>query len=481
MFQQLWRDIRAPWTEIAALREENAKLREENAWLRRELAERDAIIAKLMARVEELERQLKLNSNNSSKPPSSDGLRKKPSPKSLRERGKRPTGGQVGHQGYWLEQVKEPDELVLHRVEQCAHCNADLAAVPSIQVKSRQVFDIPEPRVIVVEHRAEAKICPGCQKESVAPFPLGVNAPTQYGKRTKALATYLSVQQLIPEERLSETFEDLFALPISSATLADMNSSFATQLSAVEPQILKYLESAPVKCSDETGFRIGGKTQWLHVLCNDQATHYRVSQRRGEMPAGLQGTVVHDHFKPYYTMEGVTHALCNAHHLRELKALEEIEKEGWASEMRTHLKGISHLLHDGKPSKEQAEHLETRYDEIVKKGLEYHESQPALERGARGAQKRRIGHNLALRLKNYKCDVLRCLDDPLVPFTNNQAERDIRMMKVKQKISGGFRKEKGAQAFARTRSFLSTAKKRGNNLFQAIRMELDGAHPISFA
>jgi transposase len=431
------------------------------------LAVRDALIAKLLVRIEELERRLGLNSNNSSKPPSSDGL-KKPAPQSLREKSGKPSGGQKGHKGDTLKQVAQADEVLVHAMKRCPHCAADLEHSAVIGIRRRQVFDIPEPRVQVTEHQVQIKHCPCCDRQAMADFPQNVLAPVQYGPRVKALSVYLHQQQMIPEDRLEVLFQDVFALPISATSIANNSHAFAKQVTPLTHIIEEELRTAPVKNLDESGLRVAAKLHWLHVLSNDQWTYYRVAEKRGDIPQGLTGTLVHDHFKPYYRLKDVTHALCGAHHLRELKALEEIEKEPWAKSMSRLLKLACHQANRGGVSAARVVRIASLYDSIVKQGLSFHEKQPPLTRGLRGRQKRRPGHNLAIRLRDYKDDALRFLSRTNVPFTNNQAEQDVRMIKVKQKISGGFRTLSGAQIFATTRTFFSTIRKQGGNLFQAI-------------
>lgn len=431
------------------------------------LAARDAVIAKLLARIEELERRLGLNSKNSSKPPSSDGL-KKPAPQSLREKSGKPSGGQAGHKGGTLKQVAQPDQTVLHTVNRCPRCTADLDGCALIGLRKRQVVDIPEPTLQVTEHQAHIKHCPCCDMQVVANFPSDVLAPVQYGSRIKALSTYLHQQQMIPEDRLEMLFQDVFSLSISATTIANNSIAFAENVAPLTHMILENLRCAPVKNLDESGLRVAAKLHWLHVMSNNEWTYYRVAEKRGDIPQGLVGTVMHDHFKPYYRLSDVTHALCGAHHLRELKGLEDIEKEPWAARMSRLLKLACHLTHQGAPSAARVARIERAYDGIVEQGLAFHEAQTPLTRGLRGRQKRRTGHNLLIRLRDYKDDALRFLSDANVPFTNNQAEQDVRMIKVKQKISGGFRTLSGAQIFATTRSFLSTMRKQGVNLFQAI-------------
>jgi transposase len=470
-----------PWAELEHLRRENADLRRQLQERDQKLQDCHQVIANLTERISELERRLGLNSGNSSKPPSSDGLRKKPAPKSLRPKGEKKSGGQEGHQGHTLKQVDSPDHIIFHAVESCSSCSTNLRDVKADRVQKRQVFDIPEPKINVTEHQAEVKTCLNCGQETSAIFPKDVNAPAQYGDRIKAFTIYFQYQQFIPEDRLADVFEDIFGLPISTATMAKIGSRFSGQLDRIEEEVISFINTSEVKGVDESGFRVSGKTQWLHVLSHEKATHYRFAQKRGDLPLGLSGTVVHDHFKPYYSLPDVKHALCNAHHLRELRALEEIEKEPWASKMYKFLIAVGELSHDGHCREELQKFIHEEYDKIISEGLLFHESQPPLAKKSTGRKKRRVGHNLLIRLRDYKLDALRCLSDPLVPFTNNQSERDIRMIKVKQKISGGFKTEKGAQIFCKIRSFMSTAKKQQLNLLDSIASAMKGAFSFGFS
>ncbi len=439
---------------VQKLVKENRVLMKENERLKEEL--------KL------LRRRLGLDSTNSAKPPSSDGLRKKPVVKSLREKTNRKSGGQKGHKGVHLQQVTKADAIVKHTLDQCPKCAKDLKDAKIQGVQKRQVFDIPKAKVIVTEHQSEMKECPCCGCQSVAKFPEEVRAYAQYGANVKAFAIYLCTLQFIPEGRLNELFKDLFSLEISQATVAKMSKEFSEQVKGIQQEVGETLKQSKVKHLDETGFRIGGKTRWLHVLSNKEATHYRTSDRRKPGLGGLSNVIVHDGLKSYFKLEGVLHGLCNAHHLRELQALEELEKEPWASTMSKLLRLIGKICKE-KVSKSWQDRLEEVYDKLIEIGLEYHEEQPMLEcRGKRGRRKRRTGHNLLLRLQQYRESVLRCLHDSSVPFTNNQAEQDLRMMKVKQKISGGFRTLGGADIFCNTRGFLSTCRKQGIDLFDAI-------------
>lgn len=437
--------------------------------------------AALKARMAELERRLELNSSNSGKPPSSDGLKKPARVRNLRERSGKKPGGQMGHKGETLRQVTDPDVVVDHYPPACSTCGVGLDLETSVGHSVRQVFDLPEPQPLVVtEHRAHDCQCTACGAKTRAPFPDGVNAPVQYGARITAFVIYLLHYQLLPENRLAALMADLFGVKVAAATIARMSRTCAERLRGFAATMRDLVAGAQVKHMDETGFRIGGKTQWLHVASTALLTFYRVCAKRGSLLANVAGIVVHDHWKPYYTMQGVLHALCNAHHLRELKALVEIEKEEWARKMQRLLRRACHVTNRarerGVPIKPRLiDCFERRYDAILAEGLVFHEAQAPLVRAAikgggkrRGRAPRRTGHNLLLRLATRKNDTLRFLRDATVPFTNNQAERDARMMKLRQKISGGFRSLQGAMDFALIRSFFSTANKQGWNIIDAL-------------
>jgi len=441
-------------------------------------------IERLEQEVADLKRQLGLNSKNSGKPPSSDGLKKPPRVKSLRERSKNPSGGQAGHKGETLRQVDNPDVIQKHTVRNCAHCRARLTAAMATGVMKRQVFDIPKPRLEVTEHQALIYTCTGCHGVTKAAFPEGATSAVQYGPRVQAAAVYLSFSQLLPEDRVAETMDDLFGISLCPATVSAMGAKRAWDLKPLADSIALQVAAASVKHLDETGFRIGGRTQWLHVASTMGLTSYRVSPRRGSLPSLMTGVVLHDHWKPYYTMTGVDHALCNAHHLRELKALIKIEKEPWARRMYKLLIKACRTVKRAIARDAEAlaartlQRLDRLYEAIVVSGLAFHRARPALlKKGARGRQPRRTGYNLLLRLRTYKTDVLRFARNFAVPFTNNQAERDIRMMKVKQKISGCFRSQAGAENFATLRAVISTARKQSWNVLDTL---VTPAHDLIF-
>jgi transposase len=454
-----------------ALAAENAALKVENAALRE-------LLARLQTQVAELERRLGLNSSNSGKPPSSDGLKKPSRVRSLREPSGKTTGGQKGHPGKTLLQVETPDLVVDHYPEACARCGSALTAAMATSHGARQVFDLPAPQpLIVTEHRAHVCSCARCGAPTQAAFPEGVAAPVQYGNRIGAFVVYLLHGHFLPEDRLAEVMRDLFGVSLVPATIARMSRSCADRLHSFAQAVRERVNGAKVKHLDETGFRLGGKTQWLHIASSALLTCYRVCASRGSLWADVVGTVVHDHWKPYYTMKGVLHALCNAHHLRELKALIDIDHEDWARKMQILLRRACHATNLARRRRVMLKprliaRIERRYDAIVAEGLVFHLAKPELRRVQRRSGKpRRIGHNLLLRLQLRRNDVLRFLNDPDVPFTNNQAEGDARMMKLRQKISGGYRSQDSAEDFAIVRSVLSTAKKQGWNIVHTLMQD----------
>jgi transposase len=414
--------------ELAELRAANAVVKQENAALKQEVAD--------------LRRQSGKNSSNSSKPPSSDGLGKKPRiAGSLRGVTGKKSGGQPGHQGDTLRPVTEPDKIERHEVTSCEHCQAGLTAAMATGVEKRQVFDMPAPRLEVTEHQAHIYTCACCRGVTKAAFPPELTAHVQYGPRIKAAAVYLNAQQLVPEDRVGDIMKDLFgAGRLCPASIVAWGEKKAEELAPVAAHIAALIAQAPVRNLDETGFRIGSKTQWLHSASTAALTHYRVSEKRGALWKTLQGgIIVHHHFKPYFTLKEVAHALCNAHHLRELKALTDIEKEPWATKMSrllvTAARTVRRAVEQGQSA--VAERISRRivavYDAIVLRGLAFHEQQPALERrpGARGRSAKRPGHNLLVRLRDFKTEALRFLFDFAVPFTNNQAEQHIRMLELR--------------------------------------------------
>jgi transposase len=453
-FEELIASLRG---EIEALRVENVELRVENA---------------------ELRRRLELDSSNSSKPPSSDGLKKKPRIlHSLRMRSGKPSGGQKGHKGDTLRQIAEPDAVVEHRASACRHCGAALDAGSVIGEEKRQVFDLPERLLRVTEHRASIQACRHCRSETRAAFPDGVSSPAQYGERIRAAAVYLNAQQLVPEERVAQVLADLFdAATACGASVATWVRAKAAALEPVHRAIGECVAGARVRCLDETGLRIGGKTRWLHTASTPTHTFYRAGEPRSAVFACKGGVVVHDHWRAYYSLAEVDHAYCNAHLLRELQAVSEFDHEPWAEALSATLLDANKAVRDAKARGASAleceaiKPFEDRYWAAVREGLALHRSLPAFD-GSTNPKKRkkqRPAHNLLNRFKTFKPETLRFLTDFEVPFTNNLPEQDLRMMKAKMKISGGFRTEKGAVDFARLRSVISSARKQGFNILAAL-------------
>jgi transposase len=453
-------------------------------------------IGQLAARIQVLEDRVAKNSRNSGKPPSSDGLNK-PAPKSRRKRDGRKSGGQPGHAGYTLKAVSKPDHVKVHAVRKCQHCQKSLCKVKMQRYEKRQVFDLPPMRMEVTEHRAEVKQCLCCGKESKAAFPQGVTQPVQYGSEVKAQAVYLNQYQMIPLERVSETFEDCYGHRLSEGTIVENCQEAAQRIASVNQAVKEYLtEMAQVVHFDETGLRIDAKLHWLHVASTSRLTYYEVHAKRGQeamqaigILSDFSGTAVHDGLKSYWTYEQAQHGLCNEHHLRELEFIGERYPQDWVKkfgDLLMEIKTAVDLARSTQPclNETQLSDFNSRYDELVEQGLMANsqvETPPPEQLASsdvlretvkkkRGPKKQSPPQNLLDRLHDHKTAVLAFMNDFNVPFDNNQAERDIRMMKVKQKVSGCFRSERGAKAFCQIRGYISTARKNGQNVLSALRL-----------
>jgi len=446
------------------------------------------IIVALVNHINRLEGRLSKHSGNSSKPPSSDGLKKPPSPQSLRTPSGKKPGGQESHPGKTLEMVEEPDEIVQHKTSgSCRGCNHSLEDAQSSLMR-RQVFDLPPVVPVITEHQVEVKICPGCGMENRGEYPDGISGVTNYGPRLESLALYLLNQQLLPYERASQLFSDLFSIPLSSGTLATMNERAFQNLGAVSETIATGISDSSIAHFDESGVRVSGKLHWLHSASTQTLTHYAVHAKRGKEAMNsigilpdFHGRAIHDHWFSYFDYTDMAHGLCNAHHLRELIFMAEEEKEKWAVDMKALLLEIHDAVEESKKQgkmelgRQMQNAFQKEYRQTLQHGFRYHRGLPALTpTGGRGRRAQRPGKNLLDRLKVRENETLAFMFDFSVPFTNNQAEQDIRMIKLKQKISGCFRSFHGAEIFCRIRSYISTARKQGWNIMESLELAVRG-------
>ncbi|MEO1443392.1 MAG: IS66 family transposase [Chloroflexota bacterium] len=370
-----------------------------------------AQVAQLQARVEKLEHRLNKNSSNSSKPPSGDGL-KKPKPKSRREKGKRQPGGQPGHKGDTLKMVAQPDEVITHRHTRCPHCRHDLSSDRVERVVKRQVFDLPPIQMQVMEHQAQVKVCSCCGKRSRAAFPEKVKAPTQYGSNVLAHAAYLNSYHLIPVARVREWFTDCTGQAVSDGTIERALKQFADAVAPSLDVIYQGLTQADVVHYDETGFRVNTGLRWLHTACTEQLSYYSVHLKRGSeamLDIGVlptsHGWAVHDGLKSYFGFETVRHALCDAHHLRELDFAHEHYKASWAKQMIQLL--LKMKKHDNEQTLTQTliRELEAEYDQLLCQGFEAFPIQPRPP-DHKGRLAQHPVTNLLIRLRDYREAVL---------------------------------------------------------------------------
>lgn len=445
------------------------------------------LFMRLAARIEELEARLNKDSHNSSKPPTSDGL-KKPHKHGLRHKSGKKSGGQEGHEGHRLEPVADPKYVVAHRVTRCHHCQARLEEVEKYEM--RQVFDLPEEmKLEVTEHRAEIKSCPQCGEVNRGEFPAGVNQQAQYGPRIRAQMVYFNTYQFVPLERTTEILEDLYQQPVSEGAVLAAVKEVAGRVTPVIEQIKEHLTNTEEAVHfDESGMRVGG-LKWLHSASTALVTFFAIHARRGQVAmdeigilSKRTGWCVHDYWKSYLKYWQAKHSLCGAHLLRELTFLVENYLQAWAEAMIKLMTEIQQAVKAAKAlgqtslSTEQLTDFKKRYDQIVAEGLLANPPPEQTEEKARkrGRVKQTPQKNLLDRLKDHPDKILAFMYDFKVPFDNNQAERDIRMVKLKQKISGCFRSEDGSKAFCLVRSYISTSRKNGQPILGALYSALTG-------
>lgn len=446
-------------------------------------------IAALKTQVAELQSKLNKNSRNSSKPPSSDGLNK-PAPKSLRVAGKTPTGGQKGHAGSTLRQAIQPDKIVVHATaEQCQACHQELPF--AYVAETRQVFDLPVLQFEVTEHHAMQAIC-RCRHVHTAEFPAGVDAALQYGPRAQAAMVHLNQNHAVSIQRTAALMKDFFGLPVSQATVLKASMVSASILQPTVDAIGQAAVNTAVLHADETGLRVAKTLHWLHVLATDTLTWIGCHPKRGgeafdalALLGQFKGVLVHDGWLPYKAL-ACQHALCNAHHLRELTYLLEEQDHAWAGDMielLTHANHTDNLNcadgqspnYNSRKYQAQVRELRDLYEAILSQAQAENPLAPST--GKRGRPKQSKATNLIGRLRDYRDDVWRFMTQPSVPFTNNLAEQTVRMPKVKQKVSGCFRTLPGAQTYCVIRSYCATMHKQGANVFESLVAAFKGATP----
>lgn len=470
-----------------------AQLEQENVQLRAQLAEAYQQIRQLTERLQRVEGQLAKDSHNSSKPPSSDGPRRRPHRQ--RKPSEKPLGGQPGHAGGTLMQVASPDEVVCHRPVVCAHCQQSLEGVAGQFKERRQVHDLPPVRLVVREYQVEEVCCPACQQVSRGSFPEGVEAPVQYGPQIRALAVYLHEYQLVPLGRVSELLADLCACEVSEAAVLTWVECAAQRLAPTVAQIADWLSVSRVQHADETGLRIGGKLHWLHVNSTRFLTHLAWHARRGRQALEeigiwprFGGRAMRDRWASY-DHYSCAQSICGAHLVRDCVYVSEQEQQEWAAEMADLLLSMAQAADEwrkrGAPAvpTEERDGWVAQYFDLLTSGFAAQPLPSAEDVPKRGGRRKQsAAKNLLDELLRRAEQVLAFLDDLSIPFTNNQAERDLRMVKVQQKIAGTFRSEDGATAFCRIRSYLSTMRKQGHPMLAALAAVFVGQpFPIAWA
>lgn len=437
----------------------------------------------LRARIADLEARVAQNSTNSHQPPSADGLTKKPLIKpALPKDNTKKHGGQPNHRGDTLRMVDAPDQLITHQATTCGQCGRQLTG-PGQLLAKRQVFDLPQPRLQVTEHRVLAHYCPcGCLNQGQ--FPPAVVAPVQYGPRLKATSLVLNTDYRVPLHKLSSLWQHWVGQRVNTATLLSAKTQAYQLLLPVEAAIREQVVACPVSHHDETGLRVAGKLQWGFVASTALFTYLFIHARPGKEALQSEqsifgqctGWTVHDCWASYFTVGKGQHALCGAHLVRELQALEERGRL-WAGAMKQHLLALYQQSREGPLSGLSRQQAQAAYDRLLAQGYEQEYAVVFLDKAGRSTRQhyRSLGYALLQRLADRQAQVLAFAFEPGVPFSNNQAERDLRHFKVKQRVSQCFRTQAGAAEYARLSGFLSTMHKQGRNVFEQLRAVLDGS------
>ncbi len=471
-------DDRSPFDDTPSYEELSEQLAASQFVIEKQATE----IAELRSRLADLEQRLGKNPRNSSMPPSAEGLSKPPTPnRAERRAAKRRPGKQPGTEGKHLAQVPEPDEVLTHTPAVCTDCGADLSDADVVSVERRQVFELPAVKAHVTEHRMERRRC-ACGCETKTPAPPQATAPACYGPGVRALAVYLAVHQHLPYDRMAQLFADVVGIEISVGALAQMVAEAGGALGLFSAVVRDLLQEAPAVHLDETGARVSGRLHWVHVASSTLFTLIQCHERRGTVAmdemgviAKMHGIAVHDGWRSYRTYD-VVHALCNAHHIRELSGVGVVWNQGWANEMIG-------LLVEAKEAVEAAQvggldyleaatlhSIRVRYGLLIAKGWAVN---PAPEVGKRSGVNKTAA-NLLKRLDTQRADVLRFTNDFDAPFDNNQAERDVRMVKLQQKISGTWRTLAGARNYCAIRGYISTMKKHDQGILEGLRHLFEG-------
>jgi len=484
-FEQQLQGIQAHYQQ--SLQEEKASFEQQ---LQAVEAKYQQQLQEALARIHELEGRLKKDSHNSSKPPSSDGLRRKTH--SLRKPSGKKSGGQEGHSGQTLRFAETADQISTHRPQHCEQCGTSLQEMAGRVVERRQVHDLPEIRLQVTEHHVQEICCPHCRVLTRGSFPPEVSAPVQYGPRIRGWAVYLNQYELVPMERTCQIMREGLGCSISQGTLTTWVQLASRRLQETCDKIKQLVIASRLMHEDETGIHIGKKLHWLHVNCTALLTHLQWHPRRGQVAMDeigilplYQGRLMRDRLSSYDHYE-CEQSICGAHLLRDLTAIWQQFKQQWASDMQDLLLQMNELAHQ---YREQGglclpaplrNDLVARYFEILLSGYAAQPPPVPKPAGKRGRQAQTEAKNLLDALLHRAHQVLAFLDDLRIPFTNNQAERDLRMAKVQQKISGTFRSDDGATAFCRIRSYLSTLHKQARPLLEALVAVFSG-HPFPIA